>query len=146
MIYYFPGNKIQYRRCILSVCFLLLTLRVTAPVYNSAYIIVTYPVRPYDRILNAVLMVESAGDTLAFNLSEEAVGGLQIRPIRLRDYNQRTGKDYKIEECYNFRISKEIFLYYAELYGYNDPESIARNWNGSGIATFHYWNKVRLLL
>jgi hypothetical protein len=146
MINSFPGNKYHYCRSLLSVCLLLLPLRVSAPVYNSLYITVTDPVRPYDSILNAVLMVESAGDTLAFNLSEYAVGGLQIRPIRLRDYNQRTGKNYKIEDCYIYRISKEIFLYYAYLYRYNDPESIARNWNGSGIETIDYWNKVRLLL
>ena len=88
-------------------------------------------------------MVESAGDTLAFNQLEEAVGAFQIRQIRLLDYYQRTGINYTIEECYNFNISKEVFLYYARLTGYQDYETIARNWNGSGDATLDYWKKIK---
>jgi hypothetical protein len=83
---------------------------------------------------------------MAFNINEEAVGGLQIRPIRLLDYNQRTGKNYKMKDCYDFRISKEIFLYFAKLSGTNDYESIARSWNGSGITTLSYWVRVKSFL
>ena len=87
-------------------------------------------------------MVESSGDTLAFNLIEEAYGAFQIRPIRLLDYYQRTGRKYKIEDCYNYKISKEIFLYYAIRNGNLDYQTIARNWNGSGKMTLDYWKKV----
>jgi hypothetical protein len=90
-----------------------------------------------------VVRTESSGDTFAFNLSEEAVGAFQIRPIRLLDYYQRTGINYKIEECYNYDVSKEIFMYYARKIGYPDYETIARNWNGSGEATLDYWEKVK---
>jgi hypothetical protein len=121
-------------------------MRAVAPVSNTAYICVYQPVKPFERLIRAVLLVESLGDTLAFNIDEEAVGGLQIRPIRLLDYNQRTGKNYKMKDCYNFRISKKIFLYFAELSGTNDYESIARSWNGSGKATLIYWVKVKSFL
>jgi hypothetical protein len=121
-------------------------MRAVAPVLNILYIEVSLPVNLFDRLLTAVLLVESSGDTLAYNINEEAVGGLQIRPIRLLDYNQRTGKNYKIEDCYNFRISKEIFLYYADQSGTTDYESIARCWNGSGIATLDYWARVKSFL
>jgi hypothetical protein len=76
-------------------------------------------------------------------VAEEAIGAFQIRPIRLLDYNQRTGKNYKIEDCYNFEISKEIFLYYAGKIGSREYETIARKWNGSGVTTLDYWEKVK---
>jgi hypothetical protein len=108
-----------------------------------AYICSAKPVDAYDRLVKAIVKVESTGDTLAYNLSEEAVGAFQIRPIRLLDYYQRTGIFYKLKDCYNFKISKEIFLFYARQTGYPDYEKIARNWNGSGIATLDYWKKVK---
>ena len=90
-----------------------------------------------------MVRIESAGDPLAYNQLEEAVGAFQIRPIRLLDYYQRTGINYKIEECFDYDISKEIFLYYARLTGYPDYETIARNWNGSGKSTLTYWGKIK---
>jgi hypothetical protein len=80
---------------------------------------------------------------LAYNNIEEAIGAFQIRPIRLLDYNQRTGNNYKSADCYNLRISKEIFMYYARRFEFSDYELIARNWNGSGKATLEYWEKVK---
>lgn len=121
----------------------LLFIPVFAPDMKVAYICSVEPVDAYDRLVKAIVQVESAGDTLAYNLSEEAVGAFQIRPIRLLDYYQRTGINYKLKDCHNFKISKEIFLYYARLTGYPDYEMIARNWNGSGNATLDYWKKVK---
>lgn len=121
----------------------MLAIRASAPDLKFAFIYVSKPVDSYDRLIKAVVQVESAGDTLAFNQSEEAVGAFQIRPIRLLDYFQRTGINYKIEDCYKFDISKEIFLYYARQTGYPDYETIARNWNGSGNITLDYWEKVK---
>lgn len=120
-----------------------MTFAVKAPETTVTYILASEPVDAYDRLTKAVVLVESAGDPLAYNLTEEAVGAFQIRPIRILDYNQRTGKNYKIEYCYNFDISKEVFLYYARKIGYPDYETIARNWNGSGKTTQGYWEKVK---
>lgn len=136
-------TKFRSLKSVLIVFFSLLAIRATAPDIKVAFISVSDPVNAYDRLVKAVVQVESAGDTLAYNLSEEAAGAFQIRPIRLLDYYQRTGKNYKIEDCYNFEISKEIFLYYARQTGYQDYETIARNWNGSGKTTQGYWEKVK---
>ena len=125
---------------------LLPDLRLSAPDVRVIHIPFAKPVDAYGRLVNAVVMVESAGDTLAYNQDEEAVGAFQIRQIRLLDYFQRTGINYTIEECYSFKISKEIFLYYARQTGYQDYETIARNWNGSGNATLDYWEKIKLNL
>ena len=135
--------KFRSLKSILIIFFSLLAIRATAPDIKVAFISVSDPVNAYDRLVKAVVQVESAGDTLAYNLSEEAAGAFQIRPIRLLDYYQRTGKNYKIKDCYNFEISKEIFLYYARQTGYQDYETIARNWNGSGKTTQSYWEKVK---
>jgi hypothetical protein len=128
---------------VLIASFSLLGLRASAPDIKVTYILNNEPVDAYERLIKAVIQVESAGDTFAFNLSEEAAGAFQIRPIRLLDYYQRTGNNYQIEDCYNFEISKEIFLYYARQIGYPDYETIARNWNGSGNITLDYWEKVK---
>ena len=136
-------KKFRSLKSILIIFFSLLAIRATAPDIKMAFISVSDPVNAYDRLVKAVVQVESTGDTHAYNLSEEAAGAFQIRPIRLLDYYQRTGKNYKIEDCYNFEISKEIFLYYARQTGYQDYETIARNWNGSGKTTQGYWEKVK---
>ncbi len=140
-------NKIQLFKFLLKSLFLiffsLMTFAVKAPETTVAFILASEPVDAYERLIKAVVKVESAGNTLAYNLAEEAVGAFQIRPIRILDYNQRTGKNYKIENCYNFDISKEVFLYYAREIGYPDYETIARNWNGSGKTTQDYWEKVK---
>ncbi len=47
-------------------------------------------------------MVETKLDTLAYNREERAVGYFQIRPIRLRDYIERTGSKYKLKEMYDY--------------------------------------------
>lgn len=139
---------IKYRllKSILIVFFSLLTIRAAAPDIKVAYIIVSETIDVYDRLIKAVVLVESFGDTMAFNILEEATGAFQIRPIRLLDYNQRTGNSYNIKDCYNYDISKKIFLYYAIQIGYPKYETIARSWNGSGDTTIDYWEKVKSYL
>lgn len=135
-------TKVRFRKIILAVSFILISLRAAAPGTKVVFIIAQDSVNAYTRLMNAVIKVESSGDTLAYNPLENATGAFQIRPIRLRDYNSRTGNNYELKDCYNLRISKEIFLYYAKQIGYPDYELIARSWNGSGKLTIDYWKKV----
>lgn len=99
---------------------------------------------PYEALIQAIFYVETGCDSLAYNPAENAVGGLQIRQIRLDDYNMRTGKNYTLEQMYDFSLAKEVFIYYAEMY--QDHETIAKRWNGSGPMTIEYWNKVKSVL
>jgi len=135
--------KFRFAKSLLMIFFIVLPARAAAPGYKALWLFQAHTVNVYDKLIKAVVRVESWGDTLAFNPAEEALGAFQIRPIRLKDYNQRTGNNYKIEECYNYEFSKEIFLYYAMLTLHTDYETIARNWNGSGKATLDYWKKVK---
>lgn len=137
---------IPYLKGALLIILSLTASLASAPDLKVGYIFSEVPVNTLNRLIIAVVQVESAGDTLAYNAEEEAVGAFQIRPIRLLDYYQRTGISYKIEECYNYEISKEIFIYYATQAGYPDDEMTARNWNGSGKATLVYWEKVKAKL
>lgn len=131
---------------VFTILLLMVSIKAAAPNLKFFYINAPEPINAYERLIRAVVMVESGGDFMAYNILEEATGAFQIRPIRLLDYNLRTGNDYKIEECYNFNLSREIFLYYANLIGIPHYETIARNWNGSGEATQEYWDKVKFNL
>ncbi len=134
------------KRIILFTYLLLsISVKAIAPDIRTLVIMEPLPLDLYDRLLRAVMQVESAGDTLAFNPLEEAYGPLQIRPIRLHDYNKRTGKKYIMKDCYRLEISKEVFLYYARILG-PDYELIAKRWNGSGVKTIEYWQKVKATL
>jgi hypothetical protein len=138
--------KKSYRKGLFISFLLLISLSAAAPDLKGIFIIVTKPISPFEHLMNAIIKVESSGDTLAINCDEEAIGAFQIRPIRLLDYNQRTGKNYKENDLYNIDISKEIFLYYARKIGFPNFESIARSWNGSGKSTVVYWQKVKTYL
>lgn len=126
----------------LAIVFLLLASRASAPEMKTLALIESKPVNVYDRLMRAVIQVESMGDTLAYNPLENAYGPFQIRPIRLIDYNQRTGKKYTMKDCFSISISREIFLYYASHIGF-DYETIAKRWNGSGEKTIEYWSRVK---
>lgn len=136
-------KKFLNLKCVSMIFFLLLASRASAPDLKVGFVIYSEPVDAYNRLIEAVIQVESMGDTSAYNIFEQAIGAFQIRPIRLLDYNQRTGSNYKPDDCYNLRISKEIFMYYAKRVAFSDYELIARSWNGSGEATLGYWEKVK---
>jgi hypothetical protein len=126
--------------------FLTLGLKAFSPAYKSLAVIRYPPIEPFSRLTYAVGMVETKCNPLAFNPLEEAAGFLQIRPIRLIDYNQRTGSKYKMDDLFNPEISEKIFLYYAAEFGPYNFEWIARTWNGSGKNTIQYWEQVKKFL
>jgi hypothetical protein len=132
---------------IVSITFLLaFAFKAFAPSWESLVIIDTPPVEPFKQLINAIGMVETKYDTLAYNPVEEAVGYFQIRPIRVKDYNERTGSNYTKKDLFDYKISEKIFLYYASQIGPNNFERIARNWNGSGKSTIQYWRQVKKFL
>lgn len=132
---------------IVSITFLItFALKVFAPTSESLIVARTPPVEPFKSLIHAIGMVETQYDTLAFNPLEQAVGYFQIRPIRLVDYNIRTGSNYSMADLFNYKTSEKIFLYYASEIGPYNFEQIARNWNGSGKNTILYWQQVKKFL
>lgn len=130
------------RTIFLSLMFLI-AYRVFAPVNRTLVITEGTPVQPFSKLIQAIGMVETKQDTFAYNPYEHAVGYFQIRPIRLLDYNSRTGHHYSMKDLYNYKISKKIFLYYASEIGPYRFEEIAKRWNGSGKQTALYWENVK---
>lgn len=101
------------------------------------------PISPFKALLEASAWVESSNNPNAHNRLEKATGLLQIRPIRLRDYNQRTGSRLKLKDCYNPDISKKIWLYYASQFQPHEQMQIAKAWNGRGKSNRIYWDKIK---
>jgi hypothetical protein len=132
---------------IVTITFLLvLTFKVFAPASESLTLIRPAPIIPFTSLIHAIGMVETQYDTLAFNPLEGAVGYFQIRPIRLADYNFRTGSTYTMNDLFNYKISEKIFVYYASEFGPYNFERIAKTWNGSGKSTIQYWEQVKRFL
>jgi hypothetical protein len=132
-----------FKKIIFVAVLLSFTFRVFAPSREMLTIIVPRPVEPYRKLINAIGKVENNYDTLAYNPVEKAVGFFQIRPIRLKDYNRRTGNHYKMKDLYNYKVSEKIFLFYASEIGPYNFEKIAKRWNGSGPKTYYYWKRVK---
>ena len=114
-----------------------------APSNGSLFIFDSPPIEPFKPLIYAVGRVETNFDTLAYNPIEEAAGFFQIRPIRIEDYNKRTGSNYTLKDMFNYETSEKIFLYYASQIGPYNFERIAKNWNGSGPRTYYYWIRVK---
>ena len=121
---------------------MILSLKLLAPDLHQTVIVKEDPVKPFQKLIYAVGMTEGRCDTLAYNEKEDAVGFFQIRPVRLNEYNDRTGSSYTMNDMYNYQIAEKIFLYYASAIGPYNFEKIARSWNGSGPMTITYWKKV----
>jgi hypothetical protein len=132
-------------RKILFVTILLFSFifRLSAPRRESLIILNSAPVNPYKNLIRAIGIVETKNDTLAYNPNEKAAGYFQIRPIRLEEYNRRTGSKYTMNDMFNYKISERIFLYFADQIGPYDLEQIAKRWNGSGQMTIIYWNRIK---
>ena len=102
-----------------------------------------------DKLIDAIIYVESRGNTLAHNISEDAVGCLQIRPIMLREVNRLLGfQKYKLNDRWNKTKSIEMFNVIKNHTIDPSNEKLARNWNGGWngykkISTLKYWHKVK---
>ena len=104
---------------------------------------------PKNNLIDAIIYVESRGDIKAHNISEDAVGCLQIRPIMLREVNRLLGYNkYQLSDRWNKVKSIEMFNVIKEHTTNPTNEKLARNWNGgwNGYkkkSTLKYWQKVK---
>ena len=106
-------------------------------------------VRSIPNLIDAIIYVESRGNTKAHNIKEDAVGCLQIRPIMLREVNRLLGfNKYKLADRWSKAKSIEMFNVIKEHTTNPTDEKLARNWNGgwNGYkkqSTLKYWYKVK---
>ena len=105
-------------------------------------------------LIDAIIQVESSGNDSAHNLSEDAVGCLQIRPIMVKEVNRILRKSgssdrFTLSDRGNRQESIKMFLVFNK--DRTKFEEIARCWNGgargmSKSSTVKYWNKVKTKL
>ena len=109
-----------------------------------------------ETLVDALILVESSGNSRAYNKKERACGCLQIRPIMLREVNrilrkQKSNQKFTLEDRWNCGLSKEMFYIWVNHSHQNSSdEKIARCWNGGPRgwkkkSTQHYWAKVKKL-
>lgn len=142
----FFGRHHVLRKILLLFFLASFTGKAVAPDTFELTIFETPAIRPFEPLMNAVAMVETMGNTLAFNELENAAGIFQIRQVRVDDYNRRTGSHYTLPDMFDYEISEKVFLYFAGLKGPYSFERIAKAWNGSGPQTEFYWQRIKSLL
>lgn len=127
-------------KLLLLFILLILPAHLFAPEEKVIYIPRSEGVNIYDPLIKAIIQVESGSGKYLYNEKENAVGHFQIRQVRLDHYNRETGLNHALNDCYDYKLSREIFLYFASGKSY---ERAAREWNGSGKMTDEYWKKVK---
>ena len=131
------------RKMFTIILILMLTIPVFAPSEKVLYLLKPEAINYYNPLIKALTWVEVRDGKILYNPLEDAVGYFQIRPIRVEHYNKLTGSNYKLEDFYDYELSRKMFLYYTKGRSY---EEVARSWNGSGPKTIEYWKKVQKVL
>jgi hypothetical protein len=127
------------------ILFLALFEVISAPPLREVVICQPEQINPYSDIIRAVTTIESANGKYLYNAKENAIGWFGIRPIRLEDYNRRTGQNITHAQCYDYETGKRIFLYYASKIDYRDIKSICIAWNGKSKHN-KYYAKIKAVL
>ena len=108
------------------------------------------------QIIDALMLVESSNNDSAHNISEDAVGCLQIRQTMVDDVNRILRRNKKnIRFTYNDRWCRyksiSMFKIYCRHYNLTTAEEIARCWNGGPKGLYNpstavYWEKVQNII
>jgi len=106
-----------------------------------------------DKLIKALINVESANNDNAYRSGEDAAGCLQIRRTMVRDVNrilrrQKSNQQYTYEDRWDRQKSIEMFNIYCNHYNLITPEEKSRCWNGGPrglqkLSTKRYWEKVK---
>ena len=106
-----------------------------------------------DRLINAIIQVESGGDANAVGDNGKAVGILQIHKVMVDDCNRIAGfQKFTYEDRKDEQKSREMFTMYTDHYTPDwDPEKVSRRWNAGPKGdkkkcSEGYWGKVKKLL
>jgi len=124
-------------------------VKLNIPISNP---IVYIDVGFYEPLIDAMFTYEASRNPFAINDMEQAYGGLQIRQNRLDHYNCLNNTNYILTDCFDFQLSKKIFLYFTnhdskgKEIPYKTWEQAAKDWNGSGDMTITYWENVNKLI
>jgi hypothetical protein len=126
---------------LLIALFLCVSATLYAPSDKSLVLIASEPCNPYESILTAIAEIESNNNPMAYNPIEMAPGKFQIRPIRLLDYNNRSGEHLTLNDCFDAEVSRRVILFYISKYHPDDVLGMARCWNGKSLNN-EYYHKI----
>jgi len=105
---------------------------------------------PSDKLIDALVHVESKGENHVVGDNGRAVGVLQIHKEVVDDVNRRYGTSYTYADRKSIDKSREICRKYLLMYGGRNAtdEKYARIWNGGPrghrkTSTRAYWRKVK---
>lgn len=105
---------------------------------------------PSERLIDALVHVESNGEVHAVGDNGKAVGPLQIHKEVVDDVNKAYGTNYTYDDRKSIDKSREICRKYLLLHGGSraSNEKYARIWNGGPgghrkRSTRRYWVRVR---
>lgn len=130
------------KKMILTIILLITCFCLHAPNITIAYIIMPRDITdPYEDLYEAVKTVESSGKADIINHAEGAYGCVQIRQVKLNEYNRKTGSSVKLRDCLDEKTSRRIFMWHCMQY--DNLVLAAKKWNGSGPMTEIYWAKVK---
>jgi Transglycosylase SLT domain. len=134
------------KKMMLFVIYILANASLFAPGTGEAAIFREEPIAPYQKLWEAICLVESHNNPTALNRKEMAFGVAQIRECRLRDYVKRTGKQLTLKDCYDYKTSKSIFMFYVSKFQPDDILGISRMWNGKSVKNKYYHNVLKALI
>lgn len=132
--------------------FLFFPLLINYATSSFEVVMVTTTPTIQDSLIDAIIHVESRGDSMAYNAGEDAAGVLQIRPIMMREVNRLLKENkYTLDDRWSKSKSIEMFNVIKDHTTNPTNERLARNWNGgwNGYkkkSTLKYWNKVKTQL
>ena len=137
------------KQLFLILLFIMLCRLLLAPEARTFFIEKAKAIDPYKWITEAISWVESRHNDTIVNWHELAYGRYQIRKVRIDDYFNRTGIRYALNDMLDSAKAEKVFIFYARLSGWRNPEQIARKWNGGeerGMRyrqTKQYWQRVK---
>jgi len=89
----------------------------------------------WERVMNAIIQVESSGNPKAHNPNGDCAGILQITPILVKECNnllakKKSKKRYTLGDRYNAKKSKEMFIMLQEHFNPEmNVEKAIKQWN-----------------
>ena len=114
---------------------IIMTLAIIMAVPSMAVGQTEKQIESWNRVINAIIKVESGGNPKAHNKVGDCCGILQITPILVKECNnilknKKSNKRYTLQDRYDVRKSKEMFVIIQEHYNpEHNVEKAIKCWN-----------------